>query len=95
MRYHDKYFCKAFSEFFNCPIDSPTEIEMGMKNGTQISDFCDHYFKVRLENSALRHFDLQEKSRHLKIGLFILFAILAALAILIVAYFFIIQNKGL
>jgi len=87
MRYHDKFFCKAFSEFFNCPIDSPKEIEMGMKNGVQISDFCDHYFKVRLENSSLRHFDLEDKSKHVKIGMFIMFALLAILAILLVFYF--------
>lgn len=73
-----KQFCEIYFLFWNKKLTSPEQLLSKNLNGQELHEFCEFYFKQKLDESSLQHFYSFRKREYILIGLAlgILFSIL-------------------
>ena len=61
---NNKVFCQAMTEFWGEPITDPKQSTQNNVKGEELAEFCDFYFKLRLETCGLKHFSSGEKKQY-------------------------------
>lgn len=59
---NNKTFCQIHSAYHGEVIDSVDQLIQQNFTGQELSEFCEFYFKERVEKSSLQHFDIQDKA---------------------------------
>jgi hypothetical protein len=58
---NNKTFCEIHSAYHGEVINSVDQLEQRF-TGKELADFCEFYFKQRVEKSSLQHFDIHDKA---------------------------------
>lgn len=62
-------FCEIYNAFYGEDITSPKQVNHYQYDGIELAEFCEFYFKQRLESSELIHFSSGEKAKYISIGM--------------------------
>lgn len=63
-----KRFCEIYSQFWDGKINKPEQLISHNMNGNELHEFCEYYFKEKLDESSLQHFYSFRKQKYIMIG---------------------------
>lgn len=63
-----KQFCKIYSQFWGDKIITPEALIHQSFNGKELHEFCEYYYKEKLDQSSLQHFYSYRKQKYIMIG---------------------------
>ncbi len=61
-------FCEIYSNFFGEKISKVKQLVNQELNGEELLDFCEFYYKQKLDESSLQHFYSFRKRKYIFIG---------------------------
>ncbi len=64
-----KQFCKIYSQFWEGKIDNLDQLVSHKMNGQELHEFCEFYYKQKLDESSLQHFYSCRKRKYIFIGI--------------------------
>ena len=64
-----KQFCDIYYLFWKNKLTSPEQLLSKNLNGQELHEFCEFYFKQKLDESTLQHFYSCRKRDYILIGL--------------------------
>ena len=64
-----KRFCEIYSQFWDGKIDKPEQLITKSMNGKELHEFCEFYYKQKLDESSLQHFYSCRKRKYVFIGI--------------------------
>lgn len=63
-----KRFCEIYSQFWDGKIDKIEQLTSHKMNGKELHEFCEFYYKEKLDQSSLQHFYSCRKQKYIMIG---------------------------